>query len=105
MNLIFIRMKAITANRFRLYLSLSILTGTLGLTIGAGLVTQADATTAPPVCSDIASQTEPIQRSAETIAENPSQTVEVLTSLVQSTVDQTVQCLTDLTPTTNSGTK
>ena len=87
-------MKAITENRFRLYLSLSILTGTLGMILGPGFVTQAEASTEQPVCSDIANQLEPIQKAAETISEDPTQTVEVLTSLVQSTVDQTVSCVT-----------
>jgi hypothetical protein len=85
-------MKAITENRFRLYLSLSILTGTLGMILGPGFVTPAEASTEQPVCSDIANQLEPIRRAAEAISEDPKQTVGVLTSLVQSTVEETVRC-------------
>jgi hypothetical protein len=71
--------------------------------LGAGPVTQVQATTEQqPTCTDIASQVEPIQRAAEAIASDPRQTVDVLTSLVQSTVEQTVQCVT---PTINSGTR
>lgn len=85
-------MKAITENRFRPYLSLSILTGTLGMILGPGFVMQAEASTEQPVCSDVANQLEPIRRAAEAISEDPKQTVEVLTSLVQSTVEETVRC-------------
>lgn len=98
----FVGMKTTTEKPFKLYLSLSILAGTVGMMLGAGLVTPAEATTAQPACSDVASQVEPIQRAAEAIASDPRQTVDVLTSLVQSTVEQTVQCVT---PTINSGTK
>lgn len=89
-----VRMKKI----LKLYLSLAILVGTLGTMLGAGSVTQVQATTEQrPTCTDIASQVEPIQRAAETIANDPRQTIDVLTSLVQSTAEQTVQCVTPTT--------
>lgn len=87
-----VRMKKI----LKLYLSLAILVGTLGTMLGAGSVTQVQATT-EPTCTDIASQVAPIQRAAETIANDPRQTIDVLTSLVQSTAEQTVQCVTPTT--------
>lgn len=95
-------MKMTFERPFKLYLSLSILAGTLGVILGAGLVAQAEATTTTerPVCSDIASQIG-IQRAAEAIAKDPTnleQTANVLSSLVESTVEQTVQCVT---PNTN----
>jgi hypothetical protein len=80
----------------KMYLSLAVLAGTMGTILGAGLVAQAQAQQ-QPICSDIASQVEPIQRAAETIANDPRQTIDVLTSLVQSTVEQTVQCVTPTT--------
>ena len=89
-------MKTTFERAFKLYLSLSILAGTLGVILGAGLVAQAEATTTErPVCSDIASQIG-IQRAAEAIAKDPTnleQTANVLSSLVESTVEQTVQCV------------
>jgi hypothetical protein len=91
-------MKTTFERAFKLYLSLSILAGTLGVILGAGLVAQAEATTTTterPVCSDIASQIG-IQRAAEAIAKDPTnleQTANVLSSLVESTVEQTVQCV------------
>jgi hypothetical protein len=90
-------MKAITENRFRLYLSLSILTGTLGMILGPGFVTQAEASNGQPGCLDVRQQVLPIQRAAEAIAEDPQQTVEsiqeILTSLVQSVVEETERCV------------
>jgi hypothetical protein len=90
-------MKAITENRFRLYLSLSILTGTLGMILGPEFVTQAEASIEQPACLDVRDQVEPIQSAAEAIAEDPRQTVEsiqeILTSLVQSIVEETERCV------------
>ena len=82
-----------------LYLSLSILAGTFGVILGAGLLTQAQATTERPICSDIASQIG-VERAAEAIAKDPTdltQTTDVLASLVQSTVEQTVRCVEQTT--------
>ena len=83
-----------------LCLSLSILVGTFGVILGAGLLTQAEATTTErPLCSDIASQIG-IERAAEAIAKDPTdltQTTDVLASLVQSTVEQTVRCVEQTT--------
>jgi hypothetical protein len=90
-------MKAITENRLRLYLSLSILTGTLGMILGPEFVTQAEASIEQPACLDVRDQVEPIQSAAEAIAEDPRQTVEsiqeILTSLVQSIVEETERCV------------
>jgi hypothetical protein len=81
---------------YNLYLSLSILAGTFGVILGAGLVTQAEATTATerPIVACVTSEIEPIERAADAIAADPKDTVDVLTSLVQSTVEQTVECVT-----------
>lgn len=82
----------------KLYLSLAILAGTMGTILGTGMVAEVKATTQQqPICSEIASQVEPIQRAAEAIANDPRETINVLTSLVQSTVEQTVQCVTPTT--------
>ena len=94
-------MKPTLEKPFKLYLMFCIAAGTFGVILGPQFVTQVEATTQQPVCSDVATQIEPIQRAAETIANDPRQTVEVLTSLVQSTVEQTLQCVT---PTTSSET-
>jgi hypothetical protein len=76
-------MKLTSKKPFNLYLSLSILAGTLWVILGTGLVTQAEATTERPVCSpDVAGKIEPIQRAARAIAEDPRQTVDIITSLV-----------------------
>jgi hypothetical protein len=87
-------MKPTFKKPFNLYLSLSILAGTFGIILGTGLVTQAEATTERPVCSDMASRLG-IQKAAEAIANDPTnleQTANVLASLVESTAEQTVRC-------------
>jgi hypothetical protein len=85
-----------------LYLSLSVLAGTFGVQLTQGVVTQVDAQIEGVPCSELVNQGEALGRAAEAIASDPGTIVETLTSLLPSTVGQTVQCVT---PTTNGETE
>ena len=85
-----------------LYLSLSVLAGTFAIQLAPGVVTQVDAQLEGVPCSELVNQGETLGRAAEAIAADPGRIIETLTSLLPSTIDQTVQCVT---PTTTSETE
>jgi hypothetical protein len=85
-----------------LYLSLSVLAGTFAVQLAPGVVAQVDAQKEGVPCSELVNQGEALGRAAEAIAADPGRIAETLTSLLPSTLGQTVQCVT---PTTNSETE